>query len=98
MIHKLLKFILNRIFFTRYANINRNSRGPQSAGILKDQETKKRTDKKPQYTTISRNRPSVNQETSEEIEDEPEENEEKSFNSKYTNIRRSKGGLNTNNR
>ncbi|XP_045465112.1 mucin-5AC isoform X2 [Harmonia axyridis] len=81
----------------KYSTINRNSRGPQNAGIEKDtnDENTRKIERKPQYTTISRKRPASSEDRDEV---QAEEKEQESASPRYTTIRRSKEGLSQENR
>lgn len=85
-----------------YALLNRNSRGPQNDGLLKEQEKKEKTTdrEKPKYTSIARQRPSTEKAVEEEPEEEDDDQNENENDSKrnfkrpseqsYVNIRRPK--------
>ncbi|KAL3284612.1 hypothetical protein HHI36_018766 [Cryptolaemus montrouzieri] len=87
----------------KYSTINRNSRGPQNEGLKQtsSDDTGRKTNKKPQYTSILRSRPQntrkeIDEKEEEEDDDEEDglsekDNEEKSSTPKYTSIRRNQG-------
>ncbi|KAK9880775.1 hypothetical protein WA026_013096 [Henosepilachna vigintioctopunctata] len=82
---------------SRYSFTNRNSRGPQNEGLQETEDdegnkARQNVDKRPQYTSILRRRPSTT-EAVPDIENIEKNTEEKRPNPKYISLQRNKDGF-----